>query len=379
MPQWRVRSMTRKRGACVARAMRSGRTATATAAKGSAVRDLLGASSICPNDRNYRATEHEEHRSRIAERGILREGRRQTSSAALGRASIAPRSRSYLDLVSRLPLRSQAPESNRRSSPRNAGRSPEPPKLPSTPSATQLAAIRETLRSGELVDDGVFDDVYPFHVRRVSRVHWTPVEAAFRAGRLLADRPGARILDIGSGVGKFCIVAAASSVAARVRGVEHRAHLAEIAERAAARIGVDVTFVRGTLADCDPHDVDGVYLFNPFAENLSSPDDHLDETVELSEARYVRDTAEAGDFLRAARVGTRVVTYCGFGGDLPVGYERLLREDRGGAIELWVKSAHADARADVHAKGDPRIGRATLHALRKRALATDARAPRERE
>jgi hypothetical protein len=189
-----------------------------------------------------------------------------------------------------------------------------------------------------------------------------------RAARLLADIPGRRLLDVGSGVGKFCIVAAAS-VRATVIGVEHRRHLVEIAEGAAARLGVEVTFISGTLDDCDPRDVDGVYLFNPFAENLSPPEDHLDESVELSEERFWRDIESMERFLRSAPVGTRVVTYCGWGGAMPAEYHLALREARAGTLELWVKMSVGSFTTRA-----PSLGRITRRALRKRALA-DAEAP----
>lgn len=197
--------------------------------------------------------------------------------------------------------------------------------------------MRDALRGGALVDDRTFDGVYPFAVRLASPMHWTPVQAAVRASKLLAVRPGARILDVGSGVGKFCIVAAAS-VDARVAGVEQRGYLVDIGRRAASAFGVDVAFTKGTLEDCDPLDVDGVYLFNPFAENVCAPGDRIDDTVELSEARFVRDILAIQRFLRAARVGTRVVTYCGLGGAVPNGYVRQLAEACAGRVELWVKT-----------------------------------------
>jgi hypothetical protein len=120
--------------------------------------------------------------------------------------------------------------------------------------------------------------------------------------------------------------------------VEHRPHLVEIAEGAAARLGVDVRFKVGTLDACDPREVDGVYFFNPFAENLSAAADHLDQSVELSAARFWRDVHSAERFLSAAAVGTRVVTYCGWGGSMPSAYRRVLREGRACALDLWVKT-----------------------------------------
>ena len=206
-----------------------------------------------------------------------------------------------------------------------------------TSAAKDYGRIARALRSGALVLDRDFDDVFPYEVRRVSRVFWTPVAVAMRAARLLAPQPGARILDVGAGVGKFCIVAAAT-VGAHVRGVEHRGHFVDIARGAASKVGVDVDFVHGTLEDEDASAVDGVYLFNPFAENLSSPRDHLDKTVELSLSRFWRDVGTTECFLRAARAGTRVVTYCGFGGTMPEDYVLALRERRSSNLELWIKS-----------------------------------------
>ena len=161
-----------------------------------------------------------------------------------------------------------------------------------------------------------------------------------RVAKLLAVEPNATILDIGAGVGKFCIVAAAAVPGARLRGVEHHSHFVAIARDAARTIGVDVAFAHGTLDEHDPAGVDGIYLFNPFAENLTPAEEHLDETVELSEARFWRDIKLTERFLEAARAGTRVVTYCGWGGTMPVDYDLVLRERRAGTIELWVKLAH---------------------------------------
>jgi hypothetical protein len=219
------------------------------------------------------------------------------------------------------------------------------------------------------VVDRVFDEVFPTRARRASRVHWTPVEVAMRAASLLGGKPNAKVLDVGSGIGKFCIVAAAARPGLRVCGVEQRAPFVHVAREAARAIGVDVEFVHGTLDAHDPASVDGVYLFNPFAENLSSPEDRLDETVELSERRFWQDVESAERFLRAARAGTRVVTYCGWGGTMPRGYRLALRERRVGTLELWIKSEQADTTTDPFVDGRAPIGATTIHALRARAIA----------
>jgi len=196
--------------------------------------------------------------------------------------------------------------------------------------------VARALRTGQRVIDRDLDEVFPLDARRASKVHWTPVSVAAHAARLLADRPGTTILDVGSGVGKFCLVAAAT-VRARIRGIEQRAHLVEIARSAAAKLEVDVEFIHGTLDSQDPRHIDGIYLFNPFAENLSPMRDRIDNSVELTPERFRRDVEATERFLRGARLGTRVVTYCGFGGTMPDDYVLELREWHGSNLELWVK------------------------------------------
>ncbi len=202
--------------------------------------------------------------------------------------------------------------------------------------------IARALRSGVIVDDRVFDAVFPLSARVRSTLYWTPVEVAVRAASLLANRAGATILDIGSGVGKFCIVASAAANA-NVRGIEHRPHLIEIAREAARRIGVTATFDSGAIGEQDAAEIDGFYLYNPFAENLCSTTEALDTTVELSVKRFRRDVAATVRLLSTARIGARVVTYCGFGGELPDGFVLVLRERcAGNHLELWVKNAESE-------------------------------------
>jgi len=197
--------------------------------------------------------------------------------------------------------------------------------------------IARALRCGTLVADRIFDEVFPAAARARSSLYWTPVEVAVRAANLLADRAGATILDIGAGVGKFCIVASAVANA-KVHGIEHRPHLVEIARQAAAAIGVDATFGSGTIEEQDAAAIDGFYLFNPFAENLCPSTDRLDTTVELSAKRFNMDVDATEFLLSKARAGARVVTYCGFGGDIPDEYDLVLRERCSGEkLELWVK------------------------------------------
>lgn len=193
------------------------------------------------------------------------------------------------------------------------------------------------LRSGRDVSDAAFDEIYPEAVRRASGVHWTPVRVCARIVELLRLERGSRLLDIGAGAGKFCIVAAAMS-GARVRGVERQAALAEIARETARRLDIAVEIADGTFDMEDPQRFDALYLFNPFTETLLLPGLVRDVPADRFGRRGAEDVAAAERFLERARAGVRVVTFCGFGGAIPVGYERLALEMwEGGALELWEK------------------------------------------
>jgi predicted RNA methylase len=202
-----------------------------------------------------------------------------------------------------------------------------------------MSRVAAALRRGEVVYDRLFDEIFPWQARRASSVHWTPVEVAMRASQLLTEGVVApAILDIGAGIGKFCTIAAVTQRVARVRGLEHRAHFVEIAREAAARLEADVEFVHGSVADHDPTSFNAFYMFNPYGENLAAREDHLDESVELCADRFWRDIAATQSFLARAPHGARVVTYCGWGGTMPPGYELVHRERCAGPIELWRKT-----------------------------------------
>lgn len=197
----------------------------------------------------------------------------------------------------------------------------------------------EALRAGETVEDERFDALLPPWARELSRHHWTPVAVAKRAAELLAVRHGMRVLDVGAGVGKFCLVGASTTGGIFV-GVEQRARLVEVARAIAQRCGVDrCSFVHGNMLDFEWSGFDGLYLFNPFAEQLpaSAP---IDEAVPRSARRYRRYVRFVEEKLAEARQRTRLVTYHGFGGRVPPGWRAIVREPCGTDwVELWVKEA----------------------------------------
>jgi len=149
-----------------------------------------------------------------------------------------------------------------------------------------------------------------------------------RAAEWLDELDIRKVMDIGSGVGKFCVVAALAGNAHYV-GIEQRARLVAAARGLARTFGVAdrVEFIHGNFDEKFVPDADAFYFYNSFGENLFDPDECLDADVELSDARYLADIAAAERMLRDARVGSYLLTYNGFGGEVPDGYSEV-RVDR---------------------------------------------------
>ncbi|MCA9677060.1 MAG: methyltransferase domain-containing protein [Kofleriaceae bacterium] len=192
---------------------------------------------------------------------------------------------------------------------------------------------------GAWADDDHFDRLLPPRWRAKSGVHFTPVDIARRAAELLVDRPGLRILDVGSGVGKFCLAAAQLAPEASFVGIEQRPHLVRIAQGLARRLRIrNVTFSCGDAFATDWSQFDGFYLFNPFAEQLGGGAPMLDRTIERSTDTFLHDIHAVRGLLADLELGTRVVTYHGFGASPPPGYQREADEPAGSdRLELWVK------------------------------------------
>lgn len=187
--------------------------------------------------------------------------------------------------------------------------------------------------------DGRFDVQLPPRLRGKSSMHFTPVEVAQLAARMLAPRPGMRVLDVGAGAGKFCIVAAMELPDCEFVGIEQRPHLVKIANRLAKRAAVtNLRFLHGDAFELDWSQFDALYFFNPFAEQRHRPAMTIDATVDFSPETFERYVRQAHERLRSVRTGTRVVTYHGMGGDMPAGFdcvtEHRVQTDQ---VELWIK------------------------------------------
>lgn len=191
-----------------------------------------------------------------------------------------------------------------------------------------------------LSDDSAFDERLPIGLQVHASTFFTPVDVAAYAAQLLAPAPGTRVLDVGAGAGKFCIAAALAAPTSEFVGVEWRPHLVELANALARELGVpNVRFIHGDALELDWSPFDSFYFFNPFAEQLTDKEVKLDRTIKTDPDSFIRCVYGVREKLGRARVGTRVVTYHGFGAPPPLGYESSLVEPVSRRrLQLWIKT-----------------------------------------
>jgi predicted RNA methylase len=202
----------------------------------------------------------------------------------------------------------------------------------------RLSRWIDRVRRNAPISDAALDEIYPSSIQQLSRTHWTPIEVIRRATSLLVTFEGTRVLDVGSGVGKFCLVGALVSKG-RFTGIEQRPHFVELANQLVSRYKIPrVNFIHGNFKALDWTAFHSIYLFNPFQEN-KTPDQRLDNAVPLSRELYSDYVSATTEKLEQMPSGTRVVTYHGFGGNFPSSYERHVSEwCYRGPLELWIKS-----------------------------------------
>jgi SAM-dependent methyltransferase len=202
----------------------------------------------------------------------------------------------------------------------------------------KLDRALERLRRGASVADAEFDAIYPDWIRSLSELHWTPVEVCLRAAELLVVHERSQILDVGAGAGKLCVIGAAST-GARFVGVEQRPRLVEVARAAARRAGLtNAEFIHDNAMSLDWGRFDGFYFYNPFYEQVAGFLRRIDEPIVVSPDLYTAYVATTCLKLFAAKPGARVVSYQGFGGPMPKGFRRILREAAGVEyLEVWEK------------------------------------------
>jgi SAM-dependent methyltransferase len=192
------------------------------------------------------------------------------------------------------------------------------------------------LNAGLFSNDAAFDWLYPEHFQLLSLKHWTPLALARKAAEFLAE-PDAKILDIGSGIGKFCLAAAYYFPETFFYGVEQRHELIYHAEEAKGYTQLsNVGFIYANITQVDFKEFDHFYFYNSFYENID-PVNKIDDTIELSESLYAYYSLYLFKALDKKTAGTRLVTFHSFEREIPPSF-KLADIACDGLMKMWIKS-----------------------------------------
>ncbi len=181
-----------------------------------------------------------------------------------------------------------------------------------------------------------FNQLYPAYIQALAGRHWTPLLVARKAAEYLAVEKNVRILDIGSGVGKFCLAAAYNQPEAFYYGVEQRKSLIIEADLVKKKLQLqNVSFIHANFTQLDFKKYDHFYFFNSFYENLNGTN-KIDDSIQYSHELYNYYNRYLFNQLQQKPAGTKLVTYHSLEDEVPEGYQ-LVAAEIGDLLKYWIK------------------------------------------
>lgn len=196
--------------------------------------------------------------------------------------------------------------------------------------------IFKYLEKGISIEDDDFDEIYPEEIRPMAFTHFTPVEMAIKAAKYLVQKPGTKVLDIGSGAGKFCMIGSVCTDA-HFTGVEQRDNLHELGIQIYKKYKLkNITFINSNINQIGFGDFDAFYFFNPFYENIIQFE-KIDDAVEVETDLYNEYSKYVKNQLDKMPAGTRLVTFFSAYDEVPESYKLISKDDRQ-KISMWEKS-----------------------------------------
>ncbi|TMI68400.1 MAG: methyltransferase domain-containing protein [Bacteroidetes bacterium] len=186
------------------------------------------------------------------------------------------------------------------------------------------------------VSDAQFDGLFPYSIQHLTKQHWTPLYVARKAAGFLATEKGARVLDIGSGVGKFCLAAASMLPDAFFYGVEQRSRLVYYADKVKNLLRLEnVSFRYSNFTQLNFCDYDHFYFYNSFYENFVGTD-KIDHSLYYSTELYHYYNRYLYKQLEKRPPGTKLVTYQSLEDEVPKCY-RVVGMERNNLLKFWRK------------------------------------------
>lgn len=201
------------------------------------------------------------------------------------------------------------------------------------------SSLLQSFQEEKLVPDSYFDKIFPTQISKVSQTHWTPLEVVRSVVNQLPFDSHLKVLDIGSGCGKFCLAGALMRSDLLFTGIEFRKDLTDIATSLALQLSLtNVNFINADVLTMEWENFDVLYFYNPFWENHLSLEQRIDSRVPVKKENFDSAIKKVIYKLDSLPEDTLIITYHGIGRRLPPSYECLHFETCGSdQIEVWRK------------------------------------------
>jgi hypothetical protein len=184
--------------------------------------------------------------------------------------------------------------------------------------------------------DAKLQQLYPEPIRSLARMHWSPLYIAQKVVSYLAPNDHVKVLDIGSGVGTFCLAGAFYKPSVSFFGVEQRKNLIDHAECARKKLGFpNVHFIHRNFTQLDLCEYDHLYFYNAFFENLDGAE-KIDNEMAYSNELYNYYNIYLYNQLEKMPIGTRVATYCSWDDEIPPCYH-MIEAHYNKLLKFWIK------------------------------------------
>ncbi|MDG1434179.1 MAG: methyltransferase domain-containing protein [Saprospiraceae bacterium] len=195
--------------------------------------------------------------------------------------------------------------------------------------------IFKYIEKGISMKDDDFDGIYPEEVRPMAFTHFTPIEIAIRAAKFLVQKSGTKVLDIGSGAGKFCMIGSVCTNG-HFTGVEQRDNLHLLAEQILKKYQLkNINFINSNINQIEFSNYEAFYFFNPFYENIIQFE-KIDDAIDVKNDLYDEYSNYVKNQLDLMPLGTRLVTFFSAYDEVPISYQLISKDDRQ-KISMWEK------------------------------------------
>jgi hypothetical protein len=199
-----------------------------------------------------------------------------------------------------------------------------------------MRTINNTSTGKWFYSDSALNALYPLSIQALAKYHWTPLSIALNAAKFLAGEGNVRILDIGSGVGKFCLAGAFHTPNSLYYGVEQRKSLIDHAETAKRNLRLEnVSFIHGNFTQLDLKKYDHFYFYNAFYENLDGTD-KIDDSIDYSGELYNYYNRYLFRQLQQKPKGTRICTLCSLENEIPPDFH-VIKTEMNDLLKFWIK------------------------------------------